>query len=243
MTEQLYAVSKRSPAALNRYIYYPDRLVRLPGPEPNAGALGSIWRGLTTLLTEPLFESAIGAFLREPIRDARTDQKDESIGAFVSRRLNPKMADNLVSAVFHGIFAGDIYKLSAQTIMGAQHVLEKEHDSVTAGIVANMQEKKRVVAADHLLATWSVEGHRPPGHFDRLRGLLRPVSVFALKDGVAEIARLMAKKFEEKSHKITVVTDADIKAIKREENHDITVRLDLQLTEPGYILLTSHRYP
>ncbi|OKL61487.1 hypothetical protein UA08_03425 [Talaromyces atroroseus] len=226
MTEQLFLIDRRSPAALNRYIYYPNHLVRMPGPEPNSGPLSSMWRGLKTLLTEPLFEGAIGAFLKEPIRDARTDRQDESIGDFVSRRLSPKMADNLASAVFHGIFAGDIYKLSAQTILGAQHALEKKHDSVTAGIVENMQEKKRVVTADHLLATWSVQEQRSLGHFDRLRAVLKSMSVFALRDGISEIARVMAKKFQEHSHKIQVVTEADIKAIRREENHDITISLD-----------------
>lgn len=226
MTDQVSLISKSSPAALNRYIYYPDHIVRMPGPEPNSSTMSTILRGLTTLFREPLFEGSIRAFLREPLLDARSERQDESIGDFISRRFNPKVADNIVSAVFHGIFAGDIYKLSAQTILGVPHFLEKRHDSITVGMLDNMQEKRRIIPADYLLATWSVGAQRPPGHWDSLRLLMKSASVFTLKDGLAALAHGLAKDFEKNSHKVQVITDAQINSIRREENHDITVSLN-----------------
>lgn len=227
MTDQLYLIGKNSPAALNRYIYYPDHIVRLPGPDPNGGgSLSTIARGLMALATEPLFEGVLMGILREPLPDPPKDRKDESVASFISRRLGPKVADNLVSAVFHGIFAGDVYKLSAHTLLGREVAIERKHESLWIGYVQNSNDKTRMIPADHLLAAWSVSGQRPPGYFDRLRGMLSPVSVFTLKDGIAAIARGIDKNFEKHSHKIRVVTDANIGGIKREENHDITVGSD-----------------
>jgi oxygen-dependent protoporphyrinogen oxidase len=43
---------------------------------------------------------------------------DESVGSLLQRRLGTAdIGDNIVSAVFHGIYAGDIYQLSAKSLL------------------------------------------------------------------------------------------------------------------------------
>jgi oxygen-dependent protoporphyrinogen oxidase len=224
LAEQIVLISKNSPAARNRYIYYPDHLVRMPGRKPGGGMLSTILEALRTLFTEPIFKGTIMGILKEPAVEVRSDlRKDESVGDFTSRRFGSNMADNLLSAFFHGVYAGDIYKLSADTILGVHRLIEVQSESVIIGAVDMLQQKKMFIPSDYLLAMCSVVGQRPLGHFDRLRALMRPASVFTIKDGLAEIARGFERGFKKHSDKIQVVTDARINDIRREDNHDITV--------------------
>lgn len=228
LTDQIVLISKKAPASRNRFVYYPDHLVRIPGPQPGKSTLSILWEALVTLFREPLFKGVVRGVLKEPSVEARPDnRKDESVGHFMSRRFNPAIADNLVSAVFHGIYAGDIYKLSADTLIGLQRLLEAKHESVIIGALDNNREKRKIIPTDYLLAMCSIINQRPPGHFDRLRMLVRGASVFTIRDGLAEIARAFEKSFSENSAKIDVVTGAQIRDIKREQNHDITVRTNL----------------
>ncbi|KAE8554924.1 hypothetical protein EYB25_003471 [Talaromyces marneffei] len=228
LSEQIVLIGKTSPAARNRYVYYPDHLVRMPGPKPGGGTLSTILETLTTIFTEPIFKGTVMGILKEPAVETRSIsdlRKDESVGDFISRRFGSKVADNLASAVYHGIYAGDIYKLSADTILGPQRLHEAQHESVIIGAMEMMQQKKKIIPADHLLAMFSVVGQRPMNHFDRLGVLVGPASVFTIKDGLAEIARAFERGFKKHSEKIEVVTDARINDIKREDNHDITISL------------------
>lgn len=73
----------------------------------------------SSLLSEPVFNGIFRSIFMEPWQPSRPeDLIDESIGSFLSRRLgSPLFADNIVSAVFHGIYAGDIYQLSVRSLL------------------------------------------------------------------------------------------------------------------------------
>ena len=56
---------KVSSAARNRYVYYPDHLVRMPHP-----AFG-LFQNISNLFTEPVFQGAVWAGITEIFKDAR----------------------------------------------------------------------------------------------------------------------------------------------------------------------------
>ncbi|KAJ1984921.1 oxygen-dependent protoporphyrinogen oxidase [Dimargaris verticillata] len=139
--------SRQSASAQNRFVYYHDQLNRMP-----VGVL-SLLRSVRTV---PALRGLVSAVLREPwqptyqqtlenvpdafdgtnhesLRGIPAD--DESIYSFVSRRLGPAVADNLVSAVIHGIYAGDIRTLSVDATMRWLKDLERHHGSITRGVM------------------------------------------------------------------------------------------------------------
>ena len=60
---------------------------------------------------------------------------DESIGSFITRRSGTSvLVDNLVSAIFHGIYAGDIYQLSTRSVLPGLWRLEEQYGSIIKGI-------------------------------------------------------------------------------------------------------------
>lgn len=134
LEEQMVFTSKDSPAGSNRFIYYPDKLVRVPSP--NDSRFGMAW----TFLTHPLFEGVPAAAWAESSVPKRPDSLvDESIGGFLKRRSGGrgKFVDNVVSAVLHGIYAGDVNQLSVRSLMPRIWEAEEKFGSLTMALQRN----------------------------------------------------------------------------------------------------------
>ena len=134
LEEQMVFTSKDSPAGSNRFIYYPDKLVRVPSPSDSR--LGIAW----TVLTDPLFEGVLAAVWAESDVPRRPDSLvDESIGGFIKRRSGggEKIVDNLVSAMLHGIYAGDVNQLSMRSLLPRMWEAEGKFGSLTMALRKN----------------------------------------------------------------------------------------------------------
>ena len=180
--------SKNSVAAQNRFVYYPDRLIRMPGPGM------PLLSNITNLLSEPIFKGAVsGAFFEYmKWRPKRPDDlKDESIGSFISRRFGSALANNVVSAVIHGIYAGDIYKLSARTILPGAWQSESERGSVLEGQLYAATTGRRPVATDDVEIIKDFNSQLAMS--DTLEAVKKS-SVFTFKGGIGELADRLERK-------------------------------------------------
>lgn len=131
--------SSDSPAGTNRFVYYPDKLVRVPNLNDSRLEIG--WR----LLTDPMFEGLARSVWEESNVPRRPDGLlDESIGGFIRRRSggNRKLVDNLVSAVVHGIYAGDVNQLSMRSLMPSLWEMEGKYGSLTMGMVGERRTRQ-----------------------------------------------------------------------------------------------------
>ena len=132
LIQHTICVPDDSVAAKNRYIYYPDHLVKLPTKEDG------ILRALYSYFKEPLFKGFLGAMAREITIDKRPSHvRDESIHSFLSRRFSPQIADNAASAFLHGVYAGDVQQLSARSVFPALWDAEGKHGSVMQAFAEN----------------------------------------------------------------------------------------------------------
>ncbi|KAH0498819.1 hypothetical protein TgHK011_006049 [Trichoderma gracile] len=101
-----------SPPDKPRYIYYPDHLVPLP---PHTS--------LTTFASEPLVLESLwagfGYLVRRLFsRKAGVPVQDLSIADWIQHITGSRaVAENLASAMVHGIYGGDIYTLSARSVL------------------------------------------------------------------------------------------------------------------------------
>ncbi|OAA80001.1 protoporphyrinogen oxidase [Akanthomyces lecanii RCEF 1005] len=101
------------PKDLPRYLYYPDHIVKMP---PDASVLGC--------LAEPLFRECIwgamgtaAAFVTGRHRD-KIPVADLSVADWLRHITGSgAVGDNLVSAMIHGIYGGDIDRLSARSVL------------------------------------------------------------------------------------------------------------------------------
>ncbi len=111
-----------NPSSKKRYIYKKGKLLALP--------LSPI-----EFFTSPLL--SLGAKLRvlkEPFVQ-RSQKEEESIGAFVRRRLGKEFLDYIVSPFVSGVYAGDPEELSVRYAVRKVYELEKRFGSLIKGAI------------------------------------------------------------------------------------------------------------
>ncbi|KAL8907045.1 MAG: hypothetical protein Q9207_001657 [Kuettlingeria erythrocarpa] len=183
LEDEVIMTSKQSVAAQNRFIYYPNHLVRMPGPG------SSLLPTVFTVLQEPVFRGFISASLSEPTK-SRGVLEDESIGSFISRRLRPELADNIVSALIHGIYAGDIYQLSIRSVFPFLFHAEKIRGSIAVAIFEGL--RLRWPQDVSLEAQWA----KSPPVSEKMQAI-RESSVFTFRRGIGQLATELETKLRE----------------------------------------------
>lgn len=247
--DQLIVTPKRSPAALNRFIYYPDHIVRLPSPTPNLSLLDNLRNIFNTISTEPLFKGLLSGLLLEHTKPARTfDQwrEDESVASFISRRFNSDMADNLVSAVMHGIYAGDIDKMSAQMLMG--HLRNLEDGGVIWSLISQAFNRAKTRSIDEFLA-WAVMSKRDRSmdSIMDMKNVMDTGSTFTLKGGTQQLVEGLEAALRN-SGKVNILTNTGVSSISQtrgEKDIYVSDLSDLLMLHRFFnveVKLTRHRF-
>ncbi|KAH7371555.1 hypothetical protein BKA66DRAFT_535139 [Pyrenochaeta sp. MPI-SDFR-AT-0127] len=200
--------TKRSePGAKNRFIYFPDKLNRLPSEQPSLGHLFSLWRS-------GILNGVFG-MIKEPLIPKRPQGlADETVGSFLARRVDKRIADNIVSAVFHGIYAGDIWRLSAKTLLGLAWQLEGRYGSALGGFFRMQSEDNRPQQLS-LVHPYDLEVSKALNEqididLDFARNL-KDASMFTFKDGLQHLVRALQKSVEEKGN-VEIRTEAPIQS-------------------------------
>lgn len=119
------------PAAARRYIVH-------------NGALAALPRSAASFAASPLFSA--GAKLRllaEPFVARRDGAGEESIAAFVRRRLGSEVLAVAVEPFVAGIMAGDPERISLAAALPRLHELEQRHGSLLRGALATAAERRR----------------------------------------------------------------------------------------------------
>lgn len=198
--------SKTSPAALNRYLYYPDRLVKLPSP--SSGLLGI----LSTLRTEPAFEGLLGNLFADAVyKHEKIVRDDESVGDFFSRRLGRGVVDRMLSAVLHGIYAGDVWQLSAKSLFPTLWKTLQEHNSVITGQIAGLTGGQYVKRREVAFLTDMRAKYQSMSE-----GLLQDFgncSVFTFRRGLDQLTRALVTRLRDSSPNVTFCNNSSIRAI------------------------------
>jgi oxygen-dependent protoporphyrinogen oxidase len=119
------------PAAGNRYLVRGRRLVNLPS-SPLA------------FLATPLFSwSAKLRLLREPFVRPSAADVEESLAAFVVRRIGREFLDYAINPFVAGVYAGDPARLSVKQAFPKLHALEQKYGSLIKGQILGARERRR----------------------------------------------------------------------------------------------------
>ncbi|KAL4955372.1 hypothetical protein BDW69DRAFT_121246 [Aspergillus filifer] len=229
LENEMLLTSKDSPAAQNRYIYYPDHLVRVPSPQKGAAPLRQIVDLIRTLYREPLFRPLLWSILAEPWkRPPENVPHDESVMEFVSRCFGPKVADNLASSVFHGIYAGNIDELSAGVLLRGLRDAERNAartllGGALIGWLRQAAQGETLFGVDDLSVMDTLIKTKSASHRNRLRELAKGTSTLTFKNGVAQLVETLTAALK-RSDKVEILTNADVTGISQDEQtQDLTV--------------------
>ena len=137
LSDQVIIASKDSSAAKNRFLAWNGRLEMLPS---------SLFKFITS--KSSITKGLLLDVLKEPFIP-RGSATPESIDSFISRRFGKRMSQNIVSAVIHGIYAGDHSRLEVESTMPSLKRMEQESGSVILGIVKSLMfpDKTKYVAS------------------------------------------------------------------------------------------------
>ncbi|TPX42542.1 protoporphyrinogen oxidase [Synchytrium endobioticum] len=124
LSSHISPIPKTSPASRNRFIYYKSCINPLP-----SSALS-----LLTSYKVPALSGFVKSTILEPFQP-RSSHTDESIHEFISRRFGPNVANRLMSALTHGIYAGDSHRLSIKSCFRSLYEYEKAYGSIVLGMV------------------------------------------------------------------------------------------------------------
>lgn len=132
-----------SPAASRRFVVQRGKTVELPLSPP-------------ALLRSGLFSArAKLRLLREPFIARAAAGHEESIAAFVRRRLGEEILDYAIEPFVAGVYAGDPERLSIAAAFPRLHALEQAHGSLVRGQLASARQRKRQGAPMHAAGSFS----------------------------------------------------------------------------------------
>jgi oxygen-dependent protoporphyrinogen oxidase len=145
-----------------------------------------------SLLTEPVFKGFFSGVLFELTREARpANLEDESVASFLNRRLgNPHIGNNIVSAVLHGIYAGDIYQLSAKSLLRKMWEQERQHGSLTAALASELQNKTVIMTKKDLDLFNEISPNM-------LSERMKRTSVYTFKEGMGSLSKALESSLRE----------------------------------------------
>ncbi|WVQ83670.1 protoporphyrinogen oxidase [Cryptococcus sp. DSM 104549] len=138
LVDSIIPVSFSHPSAKNRYLLdnSTSTLTALPsGPLSMLRPQPPLLRGLLpSILSEPFKSKGTGA-------PSLTSDRDESVDSFFRRRLGDNVANNLASAMVHGIYAASSITLSLRAAFPLLWEAENKRGSIVAGMLLGTKSK------------------------------------------------------------------------------------------------------
>lgn len=198
LEDQMILVPKDAPSAKNRFIYHAGKVHKLPS---------SLFGFLRFAMTNPILKGSLPSLLMEPFRRRPKNLQDETINAFISRRFSPIMAQNMLSAVIHGIYSGSIDKLSIRSTFKALWEYESKAGSVIAGLLRGVQT---ISPRDLSLQTSLEAGNRA------IAGKLKNISVYSFQGGLITLTNAITE-YLKSCHNVTIRYNS-CDAIERHSN-------------------------
>lgn len=188
LLDKLTGIPKKAPIN-TKGVYFNKQLVKLPN---------GLQEAVSMITGHKLFDGVINGLLRDIFGKRRPENlRDESVEAFISRRTNKSISDNMISAVFRGIYAGDVADLSARsTRLSGMYTTENVHGSSLFSAAmsgeSSLPEKREKdflpFFAQSLLDT----------NYPLTADQLSSYSMLAFKGGIQQIATHLGEELERK---------------------------------------------
>jgi len=207
--DQVEVMDKKS-IANKKWIWSNSGLIPVPDPF----SVSSLTKFLTH--SEIIQPKLFWGFLKEPF--VKPKNLDESIESFFNRRLGNKiLTNNVLSAMIHGIYAGDISKLSIKSIMPKVKYLEKDYGSITKAILQKIALRMKPLRArlpplNPLPEYFESYKKLSPTNLKELSKQLKQYPAIKLQNGLQALPNLIAQHLS-KQPNVNFVFNSDIKSI------------------------------
>lgn len=188
LADQILTVPFSSPAAKNRYILNGDRIHAMPS---------SISGLVKAMYSNHILKGSFMSFVKEPFV-GKTAKADESIHEFISRRFSPELANRMISALVHGIYAGNVENLSVRSTFKQLWDWEQSHGSIIRGIfMSALCEKPR-----------SLQEYIQPNAISFIESVRNNCSIYSFKDGLQTLTDGLYRELKSRSN-VEILTETE----------------------------------
>jgi oxygen-dependent protoporphyrinogen oxidase len=173
---------------------------------------------LRKLFMEPIFQGLLPAIWTELRSQRRSPElEDESVGSLLKRRFGTAdIGHNIVSAVFHGIYAGDIYQLSAKSLLPKLWYMDGKYGSLLGGTVGDIvQHRLLLPARDVSLLVDSAGRSKSLGKSKDLRS----GDVYTFENGISSLSERLETLLA-RNPKVQIKTKHEIKKLQYDGETD-----------------------
>lgn len=154
---------------------------------------------LAKFLMNDVTQGLVPGVLKEPFQKSSTDTQDESISSFILRRFGSlAIADNVLSAVMHGIYSGNVAQLSVQATLPSLVQMEKENGSIVKSVLKKILLKKKDAEANQLgpLLQQYEQHIAPQAGLAQLSQNLKKFPILRLHDGLQVLPNTLAESLQ-----------------------------------------------
>ncbi|RKP55107.1 protoporphyrinogen oxidase [Cohnella endophytica] len=191
-----------NPAAKKTYIALDGKLL----PMPEGMTLGVPTDRDKFMRTELVGEEGKLRAFEEVDLPAGDLPEDETVGAFLERRMGREMVERIFEPLLAGIHAGDLYRLGLKATFPQFRTMVKEHGSLIAGTRESQRAAAAKVAAE--AATIALEG-KAGGQDGAVDSKPLPASVFmTFRNGLSTIIEALESALQEAG--CNIVTEAQV---------------------------------
>ncbi|CCF59308.1 hypothetical protein KAFR_0G02770 [Kazachstania africana CBS 2517] len=210
-SDKIKCITKDS-SANKKFILSPDdKLVQVPD---SIGSFGKF-------CMSPLSKGFLTGIGFEWARKSKRDDVDESVESFVKRRYGSQaISDNLMSALYHGIYADDVSTLSAKRIMRKSYDDELKFGSFFKAYLRRSKMKKGL---SECLKEYCHVFNKDTKELMELSNTLKKYPMIGLSKGLETFPNMIREEIS-KSSNVEIITDKRINRINRLKNNKIELK-------------------
>lgn len=187
-SDKINIIEKQSPAN-RKFLLGPDNaLVQVPDS----------WASFRKFYASPLSKGLIKSVLFEWARPKKKDNKDESVEQLVKRRFgSDSLGQNIMSAIYHGIYADDISTLSAKRVASDLFNDEQKYGStLKAALMKSVHQigskKFNSEELSPILQAYQTNFHENAYEISQLSKKLKEYPMLSFKGGLSVVPNSIA---------------------------------------------------
>lgn len=172
----------RNSDANRKYLMNPEgKIIALPH------SVNTIFGFVNSGLQRGIFKGMVTEMFKKPWRSL----EDESIGQFFRRRFGSLLiAENVFSAVLKGIYAGDINKLSVNSLFPRLKQWENDHGSIIRGMIKTLRAPKPQTNLSSDIIKYNQKMNTDLGS---IKEEFKSAAMLSLDQGLAQYTKLLAQ--------------------------------------------------
>ena len=118
--------------------------------------------------------------------------QDESIASFFNSRVSSKLTDRFISAIIHGIYAGDVDNLSVSTTFPFLKFLDAKHGSIINGYLWQLFHQRAYIPMSMSLTYDDLQLRDES--WDALSSMMKDTSTYSLEGGLEKLPRTLIQR-------------------------------------------------